>query len=321
MEKKIKLIEKDYALLKELDLNAREKITTIARHIGISKELALYRIRRLEELGVIKGYKPVINHYYIGRNSFHVYLSLSRKDLEYRINIQEELMNLKGVKRVLHAYGKWDFIITFHSKNMKEFKESYEEMFNKYDKYITDKWISFITKTIILPKRRFYPMLAEKIPKKLEFGLTDLRYELREEETRILRELVNNSRQTLIELSQKTGMSTPTVKRILENLEKSGVIIGYYADYNPEVFDLDHYKLLIRVDEFEALKPLQQYLELQPEVIQIQLPLGSRDMEIEVYVDSLDELEKFIGGMTTHTTHIRGIDIIPIMSETRVFLD
>lgn len=51
----------DRAILRELSADGRLAVTEIARRIGLTKTPTQARVRRLEEIGVIAGYRAVLN--------------------------------------------------------------------------------------------------------------------------------------------------------------------------------------------------------------------------------------------------------------------
>ncbi|MEA3430100.1 MAG: helix-turn-helix domain-containing protein [Nanoarchaeota archaeon] len=68
MAKNPKLTQNEIKVLKKLIEQARVSDTEIAKNMSISQQ-AVYQIRnRLEELGVIKGYMPIIDFKKIGIN-------------------------------------------------------------------------------------------------------------------------------------------------------------------------------------------------------------------------------------------------------------
>ena len=56
-----KLHIKDMKILRELDFDARQPVSQIARKVGLSPEVTAYRIKQLEKKGIITGYYPVID--------------------------------------------------------------------------------------------------------------------------------------------------------------------------------------------------------------------------------------------------------------------
>ncbi|MFJ6453837.1 Lrp/AsnC family transcriptional regulator [Paenarthrobacter sp. NPDC091669] len=51
----------DSELLKRLNLNARAGVAELAGQLGISRNTVVARLQRLEDLGILKGYQPVID--------------------------------------------------------------------------------------------------------------------------------------------------------------------------------------------------------------------------------------------------------------------
>ena len=154
--------------------------------------------------------------------------------------------------------------------------------------------------------------------KKIELGLSNS-YNIDSNEKAVINALSMNARKTLVELSREIGLSIPTIKSIMRDLEKKSIIKAYTTNFDYSLFGLDHYKLLISVKEYESIPSLKAFLELQPEVIQIQLLLNA-DLELELYVDSVTQLEEFIGRLTTKNQYIKEISIIPVTHESRKYL-
>jgi len=58
--------EKDLEIIRMLEENARTPLTKIAARLGVSDVAVRKRLRKLEEEGVIKGYKPKLDHAKLG---------------------------------------------------------------------------------------------------------------------------------------------------------------------------------------------------------------------------------------------------------------
>lgn len=63
----MKLDDKDQRLLGLLVKNAREKNQDLARQVGLSPSACLTRVRRLENTGVIVGYRAIVSRSTAGR--------------------------------------------------------------------------------------------------------------------------------------------------------------------------------------------------------------------------------------------------------------
>ena len=54
---------KDRKILYELDKNARISYAQIGKKVGLSTEVVHYRVKRLEEKGIITNYQTAINYF------------------------------------------------------------------------------------------------------------------------------------------------------------------------------------------------------------------------------------------------------------------
>ena len=72
----IKLDKKDRQILYQLDLNARQNNTKIAKIVSLSKDAVGYRIKRLEHLGIIRGYNSVIDSAKLGYLWYRIFFNL-----------------------------------------------------------------------------------------------------------------------------------------------------------------------------------------------------------------------------------------------------
>jgi len=71
---------KDRKILYELDLNCRQSNAQIGKKVGLKRDIVAYRIKKLEESGVIKNFWTAINTFRLGYNVFRIYISLQFVD-------------------------------------------------------------------------------------------------------------------------------------------------------------------------------------------------------------------------------------------------
>ena len=78
----VDLALKDRKILYELDLNCRQSNTQIGKKVGLSRQVVEYRIKKMEDEGVIQNYYTVIDTYKLGYTFYRYYInlqSISRK--------------------------------------------------------------------------------------------------------------------------------------------------------------------------------------------------------------------------------------------------
>ena len=71
-----KIDKKDLRILYELDKNARQPVSKIAKRVALSNEVTAYRIKRLEKIGLIKGYYTIIDYSLLGYTDYKVLFKL-----------------------------------------------------------------------------------------------------------------------------------------------------------------------------------------------------------------------------------------------------
>jgi len=114
-KREIKLDEVDLEIIKRLALTGREGIRELARSLGKSPSTIVFRIRRLEEVGIIKGFTTLIDYRKLGYQINA--LTLIQVDGAYIEKVEEMLAKEKNVRAVYDITGEYDIAIitTFKS--------------------------------------------------------------------------------------------------------------------------------------------------------------------------------------------------------------
>jgi len=69
----MKLGLKDRKILYELDLNSRQSFQKIGKKVRLSKESVFYRIKKLEEEGIIQRYSTMVDVGKLGYTNFRFF--------------------------------------------------------------------------------------------------------------------------------------------------------------------------------------------------------------------------------------------------------
>ncbi len=128
---------------------------------------------------------------------------------------------------------------------------------------------------------------------------------------RILRHLQKDGRQSIQDLSEAVGLSATPVARRVKQLEKSGVIAGYYALIDEEKLGFDvsvfvSVQLDKQVDD--ALARFEQEIQSMPEVVDCWLMTGNRDYLMKIVTSGLKGFEKFLVGRLTKIEGVASIE-------------
>jgi Lrp/AsnC family leucine-responsive transcriptional regulator len=104
------LDDTDWQLIEALQLDARQSFTALGQAVGLSRPAVAERVRRLEDLGVITGYRAVIDPARVGR-SIIAFVRLRTSNRSDTAAVSAILTELPEVLECLRGTGDDCFII------------------------------------------------------------------------------------------------------------------------------------------------------------------------------------------------------------------
>ena len=134
-------------ILAELQTNARLPFAELGRRVGLSTPAVLERVHRLEEAGIIEGYRAIINPERLGYNLLAFIGVNVAGDVMTRFSKQ-----VRGIPRVIECHrvtGSHSFLLKVLASSMTEL-EQVIDMLTPYTQTTTYLVLStaFSTKTI-----------------------------------------------------------------------------------------------------------------------------------------------------------------------------
>ncbi|MCY0860725.1 MAG: Lrp/AsnC family transcriptional regulator [Sulfolobaceae archaeon] len=117
----------DLQILKLLQTNAKYSLEELRQILKIPKSTLAYRIKRLEKLGVIKGYYAQLNPDMLNFDYNVITFVRTKYGKDYHIELGKKIAELPGVWGVYFVLGEIDFIVLARFKNRDEFMENYLE--------------------------------------------------------------------------------------------------------------------------------------------------------------------------------------------------
>lgn len=148
--------DKDQKILSILSKNARVKLTSLAREIGLSIDSTKKRLQKLEENKIILRYTINVDPEKLGR-PFGVHVYVKFKDLvrEKHEEFINELMNDYRVIVLMDIIGDYDLLIVFLTKGTEEMAEIKTELRQKFGSIIGDWKEVVVSKVHVLEDFRF----------------------------------------------------------------------------------------------------------------------------------------------------------------------
>jgi len=114
------LDDKDQALLGFLQEDARITSTELARRVDLSTPGLQKRVRKLEDSGVIKAYRALLNREALGFDMLcFVQVTLQRHEPEAVQGFREQVKTMSEVLECFHLTGEYDYLLKIIVRNRK----------------------------------------------------------------------------------------------------------------------------------------------------------------------------------------------------------
>ncbi|UCE12722.1 MAG: winged helix-turn-helix transcriptional regulator [Candidatus Heimdallarchaeota archaeon] len=188
---------KDLEIIKILNSNGRMPFSTIAKNVNLSLNGVKKRITKLEKEGVIKGYSCELSFGILGEET-----GLARINVSREIERVQEVVDTIGNHKLIFTVGVGignKAIAVFTYKSSSEVVE-------------LENWLKSISH---IDTVEIFLLLSRPIEDTSEIAPADYK---------IISVLRNNGRMQLQTLSERTQISTRTLKKRLEKLSNSGQI-------------------------------------------------------------------------------------------------
>lgn len=114
---------------------------------------------------------------------------------------------------------------------------------------------------------------------------------------KILAHLQEHGRMTNVELAEKAGISAPPCLRRLRALEEDRIILGYYAEINPEVLDFKvtaFVQVKLKTNNDLDLRAFEDAVQQWDYVRECHLLAGDFDFLLRIVARSWDDYQKFL---------------------------
>ncbi len=286
---------KDRKILYELDLNCRQSNTQIGKKVGLRKDVVAYRIKRMQDEGIIKHFETEINTFKLGYNVFRIYIIFQNVSQDKKNEIIQHFCTCKNTWAVASSKGEIDLNVILWVKDNYEFHQFWEKTLDCYEEYFAKYTISVYIQAISFKRTYFLQTNTEEPGRKLyETTCGGTPINIDELDFRLLNNIAVNARISLIELAETLGCSSQAVSYRMTNLLKTGVIQGFRARVDLSKLGLKHFKVDIFLKERHIRKQIIQYLEKQPYLECLNVAVGWADIEPEIVVENLDRLTEIL---------------------------
>src|SRR4030042_4038990 len=100
---------KDRKILYELDLNCRQSNTQIGKKVGLKKDVVSYRIKRMQDEGIIRNFLTAINTFKLGYQVYRIYINFQYVNSQIKERIIQHFIDYKNAWAVISLKAEIDF--------------------------------------------------------------------------------------------------------------------------------------------------------------------------------------------------------------------
>ena len=301
-DEKLKTLDiKDRKILYHLDLNCRQSNTEIGKKVGLKKDVVTYRIKRMEDEGVITGYWTAINTYKLGYYVFRVYINLIDVSATVKTEIINYFVKNEDAWAVLTYKGPVELDVVVWVKDIYAFNQYWINTLQLYGKYFAKSTISILTH--VLSCKKSYLLEGIESSSEREFYSTDCKGEpvsIDEIDYQILDELALNARIPLLDLAKKLHCSSQTVSYRIKNLIQKDIIQAFRISINPEKLGLQGCAVDLYLKNQTMRNQILEHIKQKPIIYDIMIMnIGWGDLSFQLYINNINELTQLMEEIET----------------------
>lgn len=284
----------DRKILHELDLNARQPISIIAKNLRISRDVVGYRMKKFMDEKLLLSYYTIIDISKLGYAAHKNFIRFQNMTGEKEAEFIKFVKESPYVVYSASYDGRFDCVVSMWARNVEELAEHLEEMESRFGEYIAERQMA----TIVMGEYcvRDYLIGIRTNAKRKSFGSVPRPIKMDNINKSILLELGKDARISSVEIAQNLKLSADAIYLRIKKLQDSGIIQGYNIVPNEENYLFIHYKILISLHNLnqEKERKLHEYCRSQQNIWYFCTALGPWNFEIDLDAESQEQFRDIL---------------------------
>jgi len=292
-----KLDLKDRKIIYHLDLNSRQPFSQLGKKVGLYKEIVNYRVKRLQEKGIIVRFNTLIDTLKLGYTCMRFYFNYQYITPEIKKEIIDHFVNFKRTQMVASPEGAVDLCVFMIAKNVSEIHSFWQKTLSNYRDYFAKQIIAPFIGENIYKKSFLIDEKDDRINQIVRRGGEIIDYD--DLDFQILQLLAQNSRIPTIDIAKKLNITTITIAKRIKRLIELGVILRFHVTIDWDIIGYKWFKVDLYLKDYNKIHPIIKYLETNPHLSYIDKTFGYADLELELIVKNVDQLKQIIEDLST----------------------
>ncbi len=294
MPKKSKLIdERDRKILKELEEDARQTDSAIAKKIHLSKQVTNYRIQKMIESGIISNFYTLVNVGNLGLSTYYVFLQLEKISKEEEKRLLEKINSLNSIGWLISCIGKWDIILNINEDSILNFEKILNQVIRICGNHLYEYKFTILSEA----KHLGYKFLVGKnYSRPIYQGEREKIFKLDISDEKILRGLSQDARIDLVSLSRKIKIPVHILNYRLKKLIRNGIIEGFKPKLNINKLCYQWHLLLIKlgISNEDRKKALTEFCKVHKGIYYMTSTIGDYNFMLDIHIKSAEELKNIL---------------------------
>ncbi len=287
---------KDRKILYELDANARQSASEIGKKIGLSKQVVVYRIGKLLEMGIIQKFFAILDTSRLGFTTYKIFIRLQNTDISKQNEIIDYIKNNERIQFFISTDGMFDLVFNVLAKDVNELYAFIRELENRYGNYIAEKELVIMIFSTFFSRDYFFDKKPTQIRKSMFFGSEAVPIKIDKMDEAILSILGIDARTSVNDIAKKVNLNADTVGVRIKKLEKARVIQNYAMLPDFSLLNQGSYKVMFSLRNLteEKEKSLMEYSNTHPNIWFHSKSLGRWDLEMNMDVDNASQFRNIM---------------------------
>ena len=285
---------KDRKILYELDLNCRQSNTQIGKKVGLKKDVVSYRIKRMQDEGVIRNFWTAINTFNLGYSVFRIYIALQNVSAVKKNEIIQYFVDYKNTWAVISSKGEIDLTVIIWVQDNFEFYQFWGKTLDLFEEFFAKKIISLYIQTIDYKKTYLLDQTGSENREHYRIISSTKKVEIDNMDYQLLNELAINARCPFIELAEKFHFSSQSVNYRIQNLMKKDIIKAFRVNIDYAKIGLQHHKVDIYLKEHKQRNAIVDFMKTKSYLQCLNVAIGWADIEPEFVIKDINEIDEII---------------------------
>jgi DNA-binding Lrp family transcriptional regulator len=284
----------DKKIMCELDANCRIPISKLAKKLRIGRNIASYRIQKLESQGIINKYICSINLGKLGYKTYKIYLKTIITNISDENKFIEYIINNDKTIHFLKVEGFYDYSITIVVKNIIELDEFIMDMKSSFQNFIIDQSVSILVYSRIF---KFDKLILNRNENNLKFERYNEEQEthdIDDKDRAILNEISQKANESIIDIAKNTKLSIDIVKYRMKSINK--IVNSFRAIFDFEKLGYYQYTILLKTRNTTKHSEIKLFgwASQNNKVVYYNKRIGNFDFEITIVITNIEELNNLL---------------------------